>query len=299
MNKPARALAAETSIRRVEAVINPASGGVGPQSAAALKQILDDFGLESRVLSPSAGEIEYALQAAVQAAPDLLIVLAGDGTAGRAAELCGPDGPLLAPLPGGTMNMLPYALYGPKPWPEVLADCLWRGVERPVSCGEVGGHRFYCVAILGSPALWQPVREATRHSDLAAAWDKALIALRQAFSTRLRFQVAGEAPQKAIALSLICPLISRALATENSLEAAGLHHRDLMELFRLGFHNLLGDWRADPGVITEPCIEGRVWARRRIPCLIDGEMRWLARSANIRFHPTAFRALAPPPEIKP
>jgi diacylglycerol kinase family enzyme len=296
MDKPEQDLTSRpvASIKRVEAVVNSASGGVGQESAAALKLILDRFELESRVWTPDPGRIDEALLAAVKAKPDLIVVLAGDGTASRAADLCGPDGPLLAPLPGGTMNMLPHALYGERSWREALTDCLERGRARPVSCGEVGGHRFYCVAILGSPAFWQPAREAARHGDLRQAWEQAVVAFRRAFSTRLRFQVEGGPRRKAMALSLICPLVSRVFSEEDALEAAGLDLHDVIEVFRLGLHNLMGDWRDDPGVVTEPCVAGRAWTRRRIPCVIDGEMRWLPRSVNIRFVPKAFRALAPP-----
>ena len=43
---------------------------------------------------------------------EVLIVLGGDGTIRTAAEACSEEGPYLIPLPGGTMNMLPRALYG-------------------------------------------------------------------------------------------------------------------------------------------------------------------------------------------
>ena len=42
--------------------------------------------------------------------------LAGDGTARSVASKAKPDGPMIAPLPGGTMNMLPKALYGTGDW---------------------------------------------------------------------------------------------------------------------------------------------------------------------------------------
>ena len=293
MDPSTHALTPWATIRRVEAVINPASGGVGPDSHARLGRILDAFGLQSRVVAAIPEEIEGALAAAIAAKPDLLIVLAGDGTAGRAAALCGPDGPLLAPLAGGTMNMLPHALYGPVDWSQALIACLEGGRARPVSCGEVGGLRFYCVAILGTPAFWARAREATRHGDLRRAWEHAVVAFRRAFATRLKYQAGDRPARKAVALSLICPLISRALDSENALEAAGLDLHDMVEVIRLGLHNMLGDWRRDPGVTTEAVVQGRAWARRRIPCLIDGEMHWLAHSVAIRFVPQAFRALAP------
>ncbi|HKT53073.1 MAG TPA: diacylglycerol kinase family protein, partial [Caulobacteraceae bacterium] len=137
-------------IRTVEAVLNPAAGGVGHRATEALHAVLDEFGLESRVTVAENGGVDAAVRAAVEARPDLIVVLAGDGTARLAAALAGPDGPLIAPLPGGTMNMLAHALYGNIGWREALTAALTHGVERHVSGGEVNGRRFYCAAILGS-----------------------------------------------------------------------------------------------------------------------------------------------------
>mgnify|MGYP002133071793 CR=1 FL=1 len=85
-------------------------------------------------------------------------VIAGDGTARAGAEMAGPKGPLVAPLPGGTMNMLPNALYGGRDWKTAMADILSDGVERNISGGEIDGRAFYVAAILGSPALWAEAR---------------------------------------------------------------------------------------------------------------------------------------------
>ena len=90
----------------------PASAGsrLGPadldESAIAAAGVLHVTGI-TPALGPGPAA---AVRAAVDAAPDLLIVLAGDGTARLAAELCGLDGPLVAPMAGGTLNMLPHAL---------------------------------------------------------------------------------------------------------------------------------------------------------------------------------------------
>ncbi len=280
-------------IRRVEVVINSGSGDVNSNSAEQLETRLDLSGLESRVSVLEPGAIDEGLRAAVDRGPDLLITLAGDGTANRAAELCGADGPLLAPLPGGTMNMLPRALYGDRSWPDALDAALATGVERPVSGGEIDGLRFHCVAILGSPALWAPAREAARVWDLRLAWEHAVFAFQQAFSSQLRFQIDGGGRQKALALSLICPLVSRALHEERALEAAVLDLHDATQVFRLGLYDVLGDWRDDPGVFVQPCVHGRAWAHHPIPCLLDGEMHTLQQSVTIRFRPRSFRALAP------
>ena len=113
-------------------------------------------------------------------------------TARSAAALCGPDGPLLAPLPGGTMNMLPHALYGEVDWKTALAETLEQGVVRPVSGGEVDGHPFYVAAILGAPALFAYAREEVRAGRLQRAIARAKVALRHVFSSQLRFQLGDE-----------------------------------------------------------------------------------------------------------
>jgi diacylglycerol kinase family enzyme len=280
-------------LRRVEAVVNLAAGGVAPGSAETLKALLEAFDFESHVAAPSPEGIEQALESAIKAKPDLLVVLAGDGTANRAAELCGPNGPLLAPLPGGTMNMLPRALYGARDWRTALEDALTTGVERRVSGGQVGGKPFHCAAILGSPALWAPAREAARHGNFRQALRTAAYALEQAFATRLRFQLDGRPRHKAVALSLICPLISSVADDDRALEAAVLDIHDATEVFRLGLHNALGDWRRDPGVTVQDCRRGRVWAHHPIPCLIDGELHIMGRSVEIGFRAKSYRALVP------
>src|ERR1700722_14013349 len=99
------------------------SAGVHPASGSGKAGALDDLavgraepGYALSLFNTAGRNVEQVVREAVASDPDLLLVLAGDGTARLAAELCGPDGPPLAPLPGGTLNMLPHALYGMTPW---------------------------------------------------------------------------------------------------------------------------------------------------------------------------------------
>jgi diacylglycerol kinase family enzyme len=152
-------------IGRVEVVANLASGGVDKQAPEELEKVFAAHGLAVHVCAPETHDLTNCLRAAVDAGPDLLVTLAGDGTARMAAELCGPKGPLLAPLPGGTMNMLPRALYGARSWQEALNLVLEEGSERMIGGGEVDGRPFLVAAVLGSPALWAPAREAARFRE--------------------------------------------------------------------------------------------------------------------------------------
>lgn len=282
---------------RVEVVTNIASGSVGKDAPAQAEAILAEHGATGRVHAPSEGELTACLRDALDSRPDALLVVAGDGTARAAAEMAGPEGPLVAPLPGGTMNMLPHALYGVVPWQQAMADCLKGGHERMISGGEISGRLFFVAAILGSPALWASAREAARAGRADLALMRARRALRRAFSSRLRYVLDGRPKGKTEALTLMCPLVSTALhEEERALEAAALDPSSALDIFRLGVKAVTGDWREDPSVSVGRCRIGKVWAGGRIPAILDGEPARLDDSVNIRFRPKAFRALVPAAE---
>ncbi len=282
----------------VEVVANVASGSVGRTAPAEVSAILAEAGLDAHVWTPEPQEIAQCLAAAVAKKPELLIVLAGDGTARAAAELCGPDGPMIAPLPGGTMNMLPHAIYGVRPWQAALRLALEHGFERPIGGGEVEGHTFLVAAILGSPALWAPAREAARFGKPRLAWMRARRAMRRTFHGRLRFILDKSERQKAEALIFMCPLTSRKMASdEMALEAAALDMHGTADLVRLGLHAVTGDWRDTPGVEVTHCQLARVWASHGIPALLDGETVQLKTLAEVRFNQRVARVLAIPKDL--
>jgi diacylglycerol kinase family enzyme len=285
-------------ISRVEVVANLASGGVGKDAPQEIEKIFADHGLAAHVCAPPTHDLANCLRAAVDAAPDLLVTLAGDGTARAAAELCGPDGPLLAPLPGGTMNMLPRALYGARSWQDALTVALAQGSERVIAGGAVQGRPFLVAAVLGSPALWGPAREAARYGEPMLALARARRALRRAFTGRLRYAFETGPREKTEALVFMCPHVSRAMADEEpALEAAALDLRGAPDVFRLGINALVRDWREDPAVEVRRCRLARVWAASGIPALLDGELVRLHTSAEVTYVPAVARMLVIPKDL--
>jgi diacylglycerol kinase family enzyme len=283
------------SISRVEVVANLASGGVDRDAPGEIEKIFSDHGVSAHVCAPETHDLTNCLRAAVDAAPDLLVTLAGDGTARAAAELCGPEGPILAPLPGGTMNLLPKALYGPRSWQDALSVALAEGAERTIGGGEVEGRPFLVGAVLGSPALWGAAREAARYREPIAALTWARRAWNRAFTGRIRCSIEGALREKAEAMVFMCPHVSRVLADEDrALEAAVLDVRGAADAFRLGVNALIRDWRDDPAVITTRCRQARVWAARGIPALLDGELVRLHSSVEVTYVPAVARMLAIP-----
>lgn len=296
--KPPRAVASEATrprIRRVEAIVNPLSGSVGPGAAEALERVLAEHGFAARVCEAEGKDLPTAVRTAFDASPDVVIVLAGDGTAAMAARRAGPDGPLVMPLPGGTMNMLPHAIYGTVGWEEALAKGLNEGSARAVSGGVVEGHPFYVGAVMGAPALWARAREAVRKGRFDLAFSRARHAIGRAFSGSLHYQIEGGPSGQAEAVALFCPLVSRKVRAEEAFEVAAMDVKNAGDAFRLGFHFLTSDWRNDPAVVTHESRRVRASARGSIPAILDGESIRLPHHTSVEFVPEAFRTLAPPP----
>ena len=279
--------------KRVEAIVNPKSGGVAPNAPAELEADLKAHGLEPRIHVCGDRPLDAILDDVFGSNPDIVVVLAGDGTVRAVASRARPGGPAIAPLPGGTMNMLPKAVYGVTDWKVALELALTEGVVRPISGGRVNGEPFFCAAILGAPAMWAPAREAMREGKAKVAFQRARLALRRAFTGRIRFRLNRGKLGKAEALVLITPLISTALTKHDGLEAAVMTPHGASEAFRMAAHAVFSDWRNDPAVQTNVVTRADAWARSKIPAILDGETVHLGAHAEVRFDAVAFHVLAP------
>jgi diacylglycerol kinase family enzyme len=260
-----------------------------------MANILADAGITPAVVeSVSGDEVDAALDRLAAAKLGALIVLGGDGTIRSAAEHCGTANILLVALPGGTMNMLPRALYGERTWQQALRDTLAAPRSVEIGAGEVEGHRFFCAGIFGTPAHWAEAREALRRSHFREAFRRAVNALQRSFSLRLRYRIGSVEPSKATALAVICPLISKTMSGDApALEVVALNTRDLGEAFALALTGMFSDWRAAAQVTTIATDLLTIRAKRPIPALLDGERVTLKRAAEIRFVPAAFQAVVP------
>lgn len=290
-----RTLTPHVVISRVVILVNTLSGSVGPRAVAEVEAIMADYPCEAEIVELVGSTMDAQIDQALASNPDVLFVLAGDGTARAAASRAGPKGPLVAPLPGGTMNMLPRALYGTGDWKLALREALENGSPRCVSGGMVEGQSFYCAGIFGSPALWAPAREAMRTGKLALAWTYGRRALKRAFSGKIRVELDGGKVRRSEALALISPMISRTMDDPIGLEAAAMDPADAAQVFRLAANALFSDWRQDPSVVTRPARKIRIRARSRIPAVLDGEPTLLHHDTMVTFIPKAWQALAPDP----
>jgi diacylglycerol kinase family enzyme len=282
--------------QRLIAVLNTGSGGCDASAADRMAGVFSKAGLpHAEVMSVPPAQIEAALERAASLA-QVVVVLGGDGTIRSAAARCSDAGRLLIPLPGGTMNMLPHALYGARSWPDALADTLSAPCIRNISGGRAGGEPFFCAAVLGAPSLWADAREALRRLDLVEAAKRAVTALRRHSDEPLEYRLGDGPAGKAEAVAVLCPLVSRAMGNdEPSLEAAAIEPVVASAFFRLAFHAIFDDWRNDPGISLAKVTTVEVKGHGRVPVIVDGESVRMGRNVRIVFVPLAFRALVPGP----
>lgn len=276
--------------KRVCAVVNAKSGSTDAASPEKLQAILVARGIEAVVTAPEPDAMAEAIDAAVHQAPDVLIVLGGDGTARGAAEIAGPNGPPLILLPGGTMNVLPKALYGDLAWPEALEAALDRGVLKDLPGAKASDHLFFVAGIFGSPALMAPARELVREGKLGKALTRTRIAFKKAFGRRLRARRDDSTMKKTEAVAILCPLISKVDGAK--LETALLDPSDTLAAFRLGLGALTGGWRKDPNANFRVCTSTEIYGRHDVPAVLDGETISLPSPVRVTTLPRAARVIA-------
>jgi diacylglycerol kinase family enzyme len=280
---------------KVGVIINTSSGSYDSESEQKMLSILTGAGVvEPKVWCGEAKEMERFFAEAAGQKLEVLIVLGGDGTIRTAAEACAEKGSYLIPLPGGTMNMLPRALYGNVSWEEALKKTLTAPSTKVLSGGRVSTKRFFIAAIVGAPALWTQPRESMREGNIADAIKKGSVAFRRMFEAKVQYLISGGAKGEAEAVALICPLISEEMSdSAQSLEAAIIDVESAAEVIGLASTAAFGKWRDDKNILLTKTKRVNVQSSKEIPATLDGEKVNLGRSAEIDFVSKALTVLVP------
>jgi diacylglycerol kinase family enzyme len=278
---------------KVGVIINTSSGGCDLESEQKMLSILTGAGVvEPKVWCGEAKEMERFFAEAAGQKLEVLIVLGGDGTIRTAAEACAEKGSYLIPLPGGTMNMLPRALYGNVSWEEALKKTLTAPSTKVLSGGRVANKRFFIAAIVGAPALWTQPRESMREGNIADAIKKGSVAFRRMFETKVQYLISGGAKGETEAVALICPLISEEMSdSEQALEAAIIDVENAAEVIGLATTAAFGKWRDDRNILLTKTKRVNVQSTKEISATLDGEKVNLGRSAEIDFVSEALTVL--------
>ena len=287
--------AIDLSELKVGVIINASSGGYDLECEHKMLDILKGAGIvEAKIWCGDADQMQRSFTEAARQKLEVLIVLGGDGTIRTAAEACAEKGSYLIPLPGGTMNMLPRALYGDVAWEESLKNTLAAPSLKVLSGGRIAGKQFLIAAIVGAPALLAEPRESMREGNIVDAIEKGSVAFRKMFETKIQYLISGEMKGEAEAVALICPLISEQMSdSEQALEAAVIDVESAAEAIGLVSTVAFGKWRDHQNILLTRTKSVRVQSRNDIPAILDGEKINLGGSAEINFVPKAVTVLVP------
>jgi len=287
----------DVSGRKVGAIINTSSGGCNSESEAEMLDILKDAGVTNyKTWCGESDQIKRAFAEAATHKPNMLVVLGGDGTIRTAAEACTGTGTYLLPLPGGTLNMLPRALYGDASWQNALKDTLADPAIKVLSGGRVADANalFFVAAVVGAPGLWMEAREAMREGDILDAVHKGGIAFEAMFDTTIQYFISPEVSGEAEVVTVICPLVSEQMSdSEQTLEAAAIAVANAAEVLGLVTAAAFGKWRENKRVTLSKTDRVTVKSSSDIPLFLDGERANVGKNAEITFVPNAVNVIVP------
>lgn len=290
-----------------EAVANAASGQASRSDMDAIEARLR-AALGSKLSTFTAvppDDIEAALRAAAARKPEALIVLGGDGTARAAAEIAGRGaGVPIAPLPGGTMNVLPKKVFGARPLGEAI-DSLAESEIRPLPGGEIGGRVFFLSAALGFAGSLARLRETQRGAfrplSFARAWGATASAFGSSMIQGVRWRRRKNpgwrrAHTLVLAVGSVRAVMNPTDEEDNDegFEIASLDLRQGGDLARLGYHAIATSWRDAPMVSIEGARRVDIEAPSKRPLVVlDGEPMRLPGLKDARWIPDACLILAP------
>jgi diacylglycerol kinase family enzyme len=285
----------QVSQMKVGAIINTSSGGCDCESEIEMLDILKGAGVTNcKTWCGESDQIERAFAEAATHETEVLVVLGGDGTIRTAAQECAGTDTYLLPLPGGTLNVLPRALYGDGSWQDALKETLANPLTKALSAGRVGNKLFFVAAVVGAPGLWMEAREALRKGDILNAVGKAGVAFEAIFDTTIQYSISPEVSGEAEIVAVICPLVSEQMSdSEQALEAAAIDVENAAELLGLASAAAFGKWRDDESVTLTKTPQVIVQSKKDIPLFLDGERVKVGRNAEISFVPNAVNVIAP------
>ena len=272
-------------------LFNPKAGSVNPGDGEKLTEAIRAAGIEKFALIGPEKLSKQLLERAKKY--DVIIVLGGDGTAKSVAELAPRDGPPLILLPGGTLNVLPRALYGELAWPEALTEALTRGEVVRLPMGKANGKPFFVAAIFGAPTLFARAREAAREGAYLKALRRFRHFTQLAFSRKLHARPDQKPRQDAAAIGILCPSFSGEVEGKG-LEWVRLDASRLVDLARVSLRALSNSWRDDDSIEIALCQKGEITSNGVIPAVLDGEPETFVSKVKVVYDPKGPRVITLP-----
>jgi diacylglycerol kinase family enzyme len=297
-------------LNRIALVVNEAAGTASSTDVseleARIRQTFPDT--EINVASVAPQDLDAAFDDAFAQDPDVVVVFGGDGTARAAAKRALTSQVPIAPLPGGTMNVLPRLVFGHADLAQAIQDlptCRVTGLDT----GLVGGEPFFLSAAFGFAGPLARFRESMRPPRRFGAAVSAAFTCMRALGPSLRggikWRRAGAKWHRAQTLVVALGSMERVLTPEDQemhtgerLQAAALRLKSFWEVAKLGGDAVrLRDWRElnQLTLVSAQRVELELRSNRAL-AVLDGEPIRLSHATEITVNEGALPVLAVRPD---
>jgi diacylglycerol kinase family enzyme len=297
-------------LNRIALVVNEAAGTASsadvPQLLERVKQALPKTLVDMTSVAPQ--DLEAALDNAFAQEPDVVVVFGGDGTARAAAKRALTTQIPIAPLPGGTMNVLPRLVFGHADLEKAIQDlptCKTTGLDT----GMVGGEPFFLSAAFGFAGPLARLRESMRpprhFREVMSSAFTTMRALGPSLRGGIKWRRAGAKWHHAQTLAVALGSMDRVLTPEEQdvhtgerLQAAAIRVKSMWGVAKLGGDVVrLRDWRElnQLTLVTAQRIEVELRSKRPL-AVLDGEPIRLSHASEITVNEGALPVLAARPD---
>lgn len=281
-------------------------GGRGSRAVEAIVASITARGVYPRIFMAGGGRLAEAIAACKDQAPDIVVVLGGDGTILAVAEAFCDTKTALAIVPQGTVNQLARDLLIPLD-PVLAVAALVDGERRAIDVGMVNGKLFLCTSVIGPLAKLQRYREeargrmgATMLSFLRTGM-KAMTLRPAALAIRDdRSAWTEETRGVIVSVNPLAEIVSRVPFREKLdaglLAVYAARERGYLTLFKLAASIFGGRARNDPDIAYRETPVLTIDARRQwLTILNDGEIRRVKTPLRFAVKPGALAVIVPRP----
>lgn len=272
-----------------------------------LAQLLEAVGHDA-LLWIGSGKNMVAKLEALAADPDTeaIIIGGGDGSVSLAASLCFKHQKTLGVLPAGTMNFFARSLAMPLDL-DGACEALAKAKPRKVDCGTVNGQVFVHQVSLGIQPRMVEYRNAlsygSRVGKIAASVRAGLKVLLRPPSLKARLSAADLDDEGRFSIIAV----SNNVYEEGQLPYAGKIDDGILGIYTaprlslkgnlsLAFDMALGRWTNNEHFLSQSTDTVRISVRSRVrgrKMSVDGELKPLARTLDIKLHPLSLSVLMP------
>lgn len=301
---------ASCPFQRVALVVNEAAGTASSTDVshveAQVKAALPET--EVNVLAAAPADLEKAMDDAFAQEPDVVVVFGGDGTARGAAKRALATQIPIAPLPGGTMNVLAKLVFGHADLEKCIADLPACQVTA-LDVGMVGGEPFFLSVAFGFAGPLAKFRESMRpprkFGEVTSAGITAMRALGPSLRGGVKWRRAGAKWHHAQTLVVALGSMERVITPEEQdvhvgerLQAASLKLKSFWEVAKLSGDAIwLRDWRElnQLTLVSARKVELELRSKRAL-AVLDGEPIRLSHATDVTVSEEALPVLAARPD---